>query len=130
MEQNLQITSLAQLQSYADGQIVELPPFADGQPFVARLRRPSMMMLAKTGQIPNELLEVANELFFEGKKESKIDVEALKNMATLMETFAAACFIAPTWDEIQHSGIQLTDEQCTFIYNYAQNGVRSLKNFR
>ncbi len=37
MNTNLQITSLADLQAYAKGQIVMLPPFAEGQPFVARL---------------------------------------------------------------------------------------------
>lgn len=53
---NTQITSLQNLKTYTKGQIVELPPFAEGMPFVARLKRPSMLALVKSGKIPNELL--------------------------------------------------------------------------
>ena len=43
----MNITSLADLQSYAAGTVVRFPDFAEGQPFVARVRRPSMLVLAK-----------------------------------------------------------------------------------
>ena len=55
-----EITSLTALEQYAQGQIVELPGFGDGQPFVARLRRPSLMVLIKSGKVPNALLATAN----------------------------------------------------------------------
>ena len=57
------ITSIAQLSEYAKGQVVRLPDFAPDQPFVARLKRPSMLVLAKSGKIPNSLLETASSLF-------------------------------------------------------------------
>ena len=62
----MNITTLADLQSYAAGTIVRFPDFAEGQPFVARVRRPSMLVLAKQGKIPNTLLTAAGELFSKG----------------------------------------------------------------
>lgn len=58
------VTTIDDLRRYAKGSLVKLPSFAAGQPFVARLKRPSMMELVKNGEIPNELLTRANELFF------------------------------------------------------------------
>ena len=58
-DEPMNITTLADLQSYAAGTIVRFPDFAEGQPFVARVRRPSMLVLAKQGKIPNTLLAAA-----------------------------------------------------------------------
>ena len=65
-DQMMHITTLADLQSYACGTVVRFPDFSDGQPFVARVRRPSMLVLAKQGKIPNALLTAAGELFTKG----------------------------------------------------------------
>ena len=62
----MHITTVSDLQSYAAGTIVRFPDFGDGQPFVARVRRPSMLVLAKQGKIPNTLLTAAGELFSKG----------------------------------------------------------------
>ena len=75
-----EITSLRTLQGYAEGQVVELPPFGEGQPFVARICRPSMLVLAKSGKIPNSLLETANSLFVDGKPNTKKDLTALSSV--------------------------------------------------
>ena len=61
--EGLQITSIDELKSYANGTVVELPSFSEGQPFVARLKRPSLLGMVKQGKIPNTLLVRANELF-------------------------------------------------------------------
>lgn len=124
------VTSIQDLMAYLEGEVVELPAFGPNMPFVAKLRRPSLMALAKQGKIPNALLETANELFFGGQKDSSLDTEALKNMMELLEVIAAACFIQPSWEEIKAAGIQLTDEQYTFIFNYSQRGIKELKPFR
>lgn len=50
------VTTLHDLQTYTSGSIVKLPDFAEGQPLIARLKRPSMLALAAHGQIPNSLL--------------------------------------------------------------------------
>src|SRR5574344_685270 len=62
----MNITTITDLQSYATGTVVRFPDFAEGQPFVARVRRPSMLVLAKQGKIPNSLLTQAGELFTKG----------------------------------------------------------------
>ena len=64
--QAMHITTISDLQSYANGTIVRFPDFGDGQPFVARVRRPSLLVLAKQGKIPNSLLTAAGELFAKG----------------------------------------------------------------
>nr|DAP26707.1 MAG TPA: hypothetical protein [Caudoviricetes sp.] len=126
----MNITNLHDLSEYAKGQIVELPPFAENQPFVARLCRPSMLSLAKSGKIPNELLSTANNLFVDGKLDTKSDPEALKNVFDLFDVICEACFVEPTYKDIQDAGITLTDEQYMFIFEYSQAGVKALKPFR
>ena len=126
----MNITNLHDLSEYAKGQIVELPPFAENQPFVARICRPSMLSLAKSGKIPNELLSTANNLFVDGKLDTKSNPEALKNVFDLFDVICEACFVEPTYKDIQDAGITLTDEQYMFIFEYSQAGVKALKPFR
>jgi hypothetical protein len=127
----LNITSLDELKAYSQGAVVELPPFAEDMPFVAKIRRPSMLVLAKSGKIPNELLKSANELFYGNTKTSAIEEpDSMKNLMGIFDTICEACFVEPTWNQLKEAGIELTDEQYTFIFNYTQNGVKSLKSFR
>lgn len=129
---NTQITSLQNLKTYTKGQIVELPPFAEGMPFVARLKRPSMLALVKSGKIPNELLKTANDLFMgrSNKSSGGSNTNELKEMFTIFDALCEASFVEPTWEEIKESGMELTDDQYTFIFNYSQQGVKALKPFR
>lgn len=129
---NTRITSLQNLKTYTKGQIVELPPFAEGMPFVARLRRPSMLALVKSGKIPNELLKTANDLFMgrSNKSSGGSNTNELKEMFTIFDALCEASFVEPTWEEIKESGMELTDDQYTFIFNYSQQGVKALKPFR
>ena len=87
MENNkiLNITSIADLQSYAGGSVIELPPFAQGQPFVARLRRPSLLMLMKNGKIPNTLLAKATQLFDGNTEEIFENDNAMSEVFDVME---------------------------------------------
>ncbi len=129
---NLKITSFEELQSYAQGDIVELPPFSQDRPFVAKLTRPSMMELVKNGKIPNSLLKSANELFSSGIvgafDENRED--ALSQLFEVIDVICEASFVEPTYQQIKDSGIKLTDEQLMFIFNYSQAGVKALESFR
>lgn len=127
----MQVTTIGQLQTYAKGKVVRLPDFAEGQPFIARVRRPSMLVLAKQGKIPNSLLSTANELFVGGG--SGVDVEnekLLQDMYDVCMIVCDACLIEPTLRDIEDAGLTLSDDQIMALFNYAQQGVKALEPFR
>lgn len=130
-EQVMKITSVSDLQSYASGVVVRLPDFAEGQPFVARIRRPSMLVLAKQGKIPNTLLNAAGELFAKGGSGLDADNDdMLGNMYDIMHIICEAALVQPTLYEIEEAGLYLSDDQMMAIFNYSQAGVRALESFR
>lgn len=128
--ENFKITSIADLQNYSNGQIVELPPFAEEQPFVARLGRPSMLKLAKEGCIPNSLLEQANKLFVGNVGTTTVNKKMLIETYEILTIMAKQTLIEPTYDDITKAGLELSDDQLMFLFSYSQRGVDSLKNFR
>lgn len=130
-DETMTITSLSDLQSYSNGTVVRFPDFAEGQPFVARVKRPSMLMLAKMGKIPNALLNSATQLFTKGG--SGMDTKngkTLSDIYDICEVIAKASLVQPTYDEIIDSGMTLSDDQVMAIFNYTQSGVKALENFR
>lgn len=130
MEQKiLPITPLESLQEYARGAVVQLPSFSEDQPFVARLRRPSMMALAKSGKIPNSLLNTANSLFM-GKGMDSNNEGALKEVLSIVDILCDAAFVEPTYSQLREAGVELTDEQYMAVFNYTQQGVKALEPFR
>lgn len=124
-----EVTSVSQLHAYAEGALVELPPFGEGQPFVAKMRRPSMLLLAKLGKIPNALLGTANKLFAESSLD-KDNENMLSEFYSVVEAVAEAAFIQPSYQEIKEAGLTLSDDQLMFIFNYTQQGIRALDTFR
>lgn len=128
---NTNITSIEELKKYQEGEVVELPSFAVNQPFVARLRRPSMLVLAKNGAIPNDLLTSANSLFEKGGQSfNALDETMLTKMFDVMEVICEASFVEPSYKALKEAGIELTDEQYMFVFGYSQNGVKQLNSFR
>jgi hypothetical protein len=124
------ITTPTQLNEYAKGNIVRLPDFSEGQPLIVVLRRPSLLVLMKTGKIPNTLLNTASELFEGKSKASTAEPESISKMYDVMNIIAEASLVSPTFEEIKNAGIQLTDEQLIAIFNYSQRGVQGLQSFR
>lgn len=130
-EDKMNVTSVTELVKYREGELVELPPFGENQPFYARLRRPSMLVLAKSGKIPNELLMSANSLFEKGSGSfDSLDEQMLTKMFDVMEVICEASFVEPTYHDMKNAGIELTDDQYLFVFGYSQNGVRQLDSFR
>lgn len=126
------VTTLHDLQTYTNGSIVKLPDFAEGQPLVARLKRPSMLALAAHGQIPNSLLTTASQMFT-GDVNQQVavnDSNVLKDMYDICHTMAQATLVEPTLADIEKAGLELTDEQLMAIFNYTQAGIKALENFR
>jgi hypothetical protein len=128
---NAQVTSISDLQRYAQGTIVEFPAFADGQPLVARIKRPSLLALMSKGKIPNSLKVKVNELFQVGGSALDVDDEEMLNdLYDILEIFAEASLIEPTLSDIKEAGLELTDEQLMFIFTYSQGGIKALESFR
>lgn len=128
--EEMNITSVSDLQSYAAGTVVRFPDFAEGQPLVARVRRPSMLVLAKQGKIPNALLKSASELFSKGGSGVKSDENTLSDLYDVCHIVCEACLVQPSLREIEGAGLQLSDEQIMAIFNYTQIGVKALDSFR
>ncbi len=127
----LKVTPISELIKYKDGQIVELPPFAEGQPFVARLRRPSLMALVKTGKIPNSLMKQATTLFAKGGQSlSGMNANTLSDMLDIIDIIIEEAMIEPRYSELKENDIRLSDDQMTAIFTYTQQGVDYLKQFR
>lgn len=130
-DQAMCITSASDLQNYAMGVVIRLPDFAEGQPLVARVRRPSMLVLAKTGKIPNTLLTTAGELFSKGGGGLDSDNEKmLSDMYDIMHILCESALLQPTLHEIESAGLSLSDDQMMAIFNYSQAGVKALESFR
>lgn len=130
VDEPLTITTVSDLEKYAKGNVLKLPDFSDGQPFVARLRRPSLLMMAKNGDIPNSLLSTANELFSKGNGALDVDNKnMLKDICEVMNIICESALVEPTYQQIKDSGMDLTDSQKMAIFAYTQEGVKALSKF-
>lgn len=129
--ESMKVTSIFDLQKYSKGTLVRFPDFAEGQPFVARVRRPSMLVLAKRGEIPNTLLTSANELFSKGGSGLDSDNEnMLSDIYDICEIICESALKEPTYQQIKDAGLELSDDQLMAIFNYTQTGIKSLESFR
>jgi hypothetical protein len=123
-------TTVADMMHYAGGQLVTLPPFGAGMPCVVKLKRLSLLALIKQGRIPNQLMASATSLFNSGKMggDDKQD-DYLKSTSEMLELFASASMVEPTYKELQDVGVELTDLQLAAIFAYSQSGVKDLERF-
>lgn len=130
-KREVNVTSIEDLKNYASGTIVEMPPFAEGQPLIARLKRPSILGMAKQGKIPNSLLVKANELFLQnGAGLDAEEEDTMKQLYDVLDLIAKETLVEPTYEDIKSVGLELTDEQMMFLFNYSQQGVKALESFR
>ena len=131
VKEEVKVTSIEQLKQDASGELVELPKFKNNSEFVARLRRPSLLKLVRSGKIPNTLLTKTNELFIEsGKGFDTDDTKLLDELFEVLEIIAGETFVEPKYEDIVNAGIELTDEQLMFLFTYSQQGVQDLESFR
>lgn len=125
------ITTIESLMERRDGIVVELRGFYgnEGDAFVARVKRPSVMGLAASGKIPNDLLGAASKLFATGKVD-ETDKSMLKHTYEVMSVIAKEVLVEPSYAELEKAGISLTDEQLVEIFQFTQTGVSALTSFR
>lgn len=130
-KREVNVTSIEDLKNYANGTVVEMPPFAEGQPLIARLKRPSILGMAKQGKIPNSLLVKANELFLQnGAGLDSEEEDTMKQLYDVLDLIAKETLVEPTYEEFKSVGLELTDEQMMFLFNYSQQGIKALEPFR
>lgn len=123
------ITSIDDIVKYSAGTIVRLPDFADGAPFIAKVKRPSMLQMISSGKIPNALISQATQLFKSGAsslgKGSTVD-----DLLVIMEAICSEALVSPKYSDIKDKGITLSDDQMMAIFSYTQQGVKALEQFR
>lgn len=130
MSRPLKATPVSKLKEQSVGELVELPGFVENEPFIARLRRPSLLAMVKKGKIPNTLLNEATELFSKGTSTVGSGKNTLEDMMQVVEIICEASLVEPSYQEIRDNDIELTDEQLMAIFSYSQRGVAGLKQFR
>ena len=121
------VTSLDELKKLGQGKEVELIGW-DSNPFVCRLKRPSLLSLVSNNKIPNTLLNAAY-ILFNGAKTQK-DVVNLKEQHEIFSAMAEAAMVEPTYAQVKEAGLELTDIQLMEIWNFAQIGEQALASFR
>lgn len=131
MSKQNKITNITELKQYAKGSVVELPPFAEDQPFIARVKRPSLLGMVKSGKIPNSLISKTNELFSNAQEAfNPDDDKMMSDMYDVMELIVRETLVEPTYEQIKEAGLELTDDQMMYLFNYGQQGVKALETFR
>lgn len=124
----MSVVSIDEIKKYASGTEVEIPGFEGDKTMTVILRRPSLLSLAESGKIPNPLLSAASEIFRSGVTED--GKASMKELGDIFKIIAKASLVSPSYEEFAKAGIELTDSQLIYIYNYARNGVDSLRRFR
>jgi hypothetical protein len=81
------------------------------------------LTLCANGQIPNELLSEATDIY-EGKDMQQGHIE---QYGKVLNAVAKAVLVEPVYDDVKD---YLSSIQLIAIYNYSQAGVASLKPFR
>ena len=130
----MKITSLEQLKSIRQSEIVELPNFEDGTPLIVEIKRPNMMQLITSGKIPNTLLSISMDMFngkgSEVTEKAMNDAKALKELVQMMEVIAEVSLVKPSYKDIKSANIELNEMQLMAILTYSQGGIKALENFR
>ena len=103
--------ALSDARMRTEAQEVELPGFGDGKPWKPKLKRLSLLGLARSGKIPNELLSAVTELYQYGT----VKTPDLKLAAETMYLIAGEALAEPTLTQLEEAGVPLTDSWRPFI---------------
>ena len=131
----MQVTSIEQLKKIKMGEVVELPSFDDGTPFIAELKKPSIIAMMAGGKFPNTLMPIVMDMFRHGKGQEVINKaldngEDFKVLLQMLEVLARECLINPSYSQLKEIGIELNENQLSAILQYTQGGLKALENFR
>lgn len=103
---------------------IKITDFYEDKDMEVTVKRPSILGLARSGKIPNPLMETVMQMFEfrAGGKEA-----SLKEIGETLHIVAENCLVEPAYDEVKE---QLTDEQLMELYHFAKGGVQELAFFR
>ncbi|AVP54534.1 Uncharacterised protein [Clostridium tetani] len=124
---SIQVTSIEDLKKMAEYDVIELPRFKAEIPFVAKVKRASLLNLVRKGVIPNKLLSAAEELFY-GKSSNKGNVD-MKALTDVMFIMAENALVEPSARDLKEVELELTDEQIVALFNYTQEGLNEIEKF-
>lgn len=127
------VTKIEDLKKYAEGVEVGIPGFDAGEVITFKLKRPSLIDMARNGKIPNPLMDTAVKLFKDGLSDANSKLKGqddFRDFGDVIRCVVMASMVSPTWEELEQNGITLTDAQLMYIYNYTVTGVDALKDFR
>lgn len=123
------LTSIEDIRGAAAAKEVALTGWNPDEAFVCKLRKPGLFAMQMKGGIPNPVLAVVQDMFAAKTKPAK-DAEAEKNTAQAFYHIARAALVAPTMDELEAAGVELTDRQYTEIYAFVLGGAQGIARFR
>ncbi|MEG2246306.1 MAG: hypothetical protein RSC84_02555 [Peptostreptococcaceae bacterium] len=130
----MKITSLQELKQISEGEVLEFPGFVDDKPFVARVRRFSLMGLATSGKIPNPLIMHAQRIFDNAdmamKGEKKLTKKENKEIKELENALLHEALVEPTYQEILDLNMDLSPIQKALIIEASQGETSRLNHFR
>ena len=124
------VTKIEDFVRMSRGSEIELPGFVTGETITVKVKRPSLLDMAKNGRIPNPLLNTAAELFKAGVTKPINDGESFKSMSEVIMIEVKEALVEPTYEELEEAGVTLTDMQMFYIHDFVQSGVNALKVFR
>lgn len=124
-----EILNIEELRKLANPTI-EIPGFSPGETIKVRVQQPKLLKMAKNGDIPNALLNIAAAMVSGEKiqiKKDTTDEEKIKIMNDTMDLYCMACLVEPKYEEFKDI---MTDDQKGTIFQWAIGQVSDLNSFR
>lgn len=117
----LKVTTKEDLEKARQAELVELPAFMDGTPFVAKLRRPSLLRMAQLGQIPDDLQPVIDKLL-RGDDDSPMELKA-----RAFSLYASLAMEEPAFEAVEDV---IDSFQLATIWHWGVFGPAMMEPFR
>lgn len=120
----LKVVSLDELRQQSTQIIPLTSPTGEGQIGV-QVKRVSILGMCTKGSIPNPLLGVARQLFYN----DNLGTISLDKYGEVIDLIAKEVLVSPTYEDFEQVA-PLTDDQKFELYMYSQKGLEGIENFR
>ena len=124
-----EILDIEELRKFASP-VIDIPGFTPGETIKVRVQQPKLLKMAKNGEIPNSLLNVAAIMTMGEKvklKEDASNEDKVKAMNDVIELYNRACLVEPSFEDFFDL---MTDAQKGHIFSWAIGQVSELNSFR